>query len=344
MNAPQIPIVNIYYLLCYAWDKLEERDTIAVDPIEGGHVIDLLGKVLANGTAHLLRRGLDRGYVPVSEDSRTVRGRIAFGECVNRQLLRQGRVHVEYDELSHNVLHNRILRSTLRRLVRSKLVDERVRDQCHDAERRMGDVEEIELSGLTFRSVQLGRQTNFYEFLIRVCEMLVESLLPTEEEGQSKFRDFERDRMPALFEEFVKGFYMREQTEFRVSSEVIAWAATPADEASAALLPQMRTDVSLISANRHLVIDTKFYRDALRTHFDADKLREMHLYQMHAYMTNLEVAYPDETISGMLLYPEVNVSIDASYDFMGRNLRVATVDLSAPWQEIHCRLLDIIEV
>lgn len=344
MIGSRIPIANIYYLLCYAWDKIEERDTVAVDPIEGGHIADLLGKVLATGTAHLLRRGLDRGYVPVSEDARSVRGRIVFSQCVKRQLLASAMVHVEYDELSHDVLHNRILRSTLRRLVRSNFVDDAIRDECRDVERRMGDIGETELSPLTFRSMQFRKETGFYEFLIRVCEMLVHGLLPSEQEGEGRFRDFEQDdqRMAGLFEEFVRGFYKREQDEYRVSSQIIAWAATPANEASAALLPRMRTDVSLISGNRHLVIDTKFYRDALRTHYDTERLREMHLYQMHAYMTNLQAVNSASKISGMLLYPQVTAAIDASYDLMGRHLRVTTVDLTAPWQEIHSRLLSLI--
>ena len=34
-GAGEIPIANIYYLLCYAWDVLEEKDTLAdVDAFE----------------------------------------------------------------------------------------------------------------------------------------------------------------------------------------------------------------------------------------------------------------------------------------------------------------------
>ena len=84
------------------------------------------------------------------------------------------------------------------------------------------------------------------------------------------------------------------------------------------------------------------YLYALRTHYDTERLREMHLYQMHAYMTNLQAVNSASKISGMLLYPQVTAAIDASYDLMGRHLRVTTVDLTAPWQEIHSRLLSLI--
>ena len=209
----------------------------------------------------------------------------------------------------------------------------------------MGDVTEIELSRLTFRSVQLGRQTSFYDFLIRVCEMLVESLLPTEEDGKSRFREFERDekKMAMLFEEFVRNFYKREQTEYRVKREMITWAMTPEDDAAAAMLPKMYTDVSLLSRTRHIVLDTKYYQDALVSRFQSETLRSAHLYQLHAYMSNLAIESPNEELSGVLLYPTVDTEFDHRFSQEGRQYRMATVDLTAPWLGIHDRLLSIIE-
>jgi 5-methylcytosine-specific restriction enzyme subunit McrC len=42
----EIPIQNIYYLLCYAWNKLEERDIVDVKGIETTELCDLFAKVL----------------------------------------------------------------------------------------------------------------------------------------------------------------------------------------------------------------------------------------------------------------------------------------------------------
>ena len=47
---------------------------------------DLLGKVLAEGTFRLIRRGLDRGYREVREDLAGIRGKIALGETATRAL------------------------------------------------------------------------------------------------------------------------------------------------------------------------------------------------------------------------------------------------------------------
>ena len=57
-----IPVQNIYYLLAYAWDRLEEAQALNRGTTSFQNIFDLLAKVLVNGTTHLLKRGLDRNY------------------------------------------------------------------------------------------------------------------------------------------------------------------------------------------------------------------------------------------------------------------------------------------
>ena len=43
MKDRKIPIANIYYLLCYAWSHVEERDVVRLEEIDGlQRVHDLL--------------------------------------------------------------------------------------------------------------------------------------------------------------------------------------------------------------------------------------------------------------------------------------------------------------
>ena len=63
------PDRNIYYLLCYAWNRLDERDIVDVSGIDTTSLIELFAKVLIGGMGHLLRRGLDQGYISRSEES-----------------------------------------------------------------------------------------------------------------------------------------------------------------------------------------------------------------------------------------------------------------------------------
>ena len=79
-----VPIENIYYLLCYAWNRLDERDLVHVTSTDYTHLLDLLARVLVFGTSHLIKRGLDRGYILESEDLRMLRGRINISTTIGR--------------------------------------------------------------------------------------------------------------------------------------------------------------------------------------------------------------------------------------------------------------------
>jgi len=70
MNSlKKIPVANIYFLLCYAWNKLEERDLVDIDTVSSTKLVDLFAKVLITGMNYLLKRGFDRGYINHQEDS-----------------------------------------------------------------------------------------------------------------------------------------------------------------------------------------------------------------------------------------------------------------------------------
>jgi 5-methylcytosine-specific restriction enzyme subunit McrC len=70
----KIPIENLYYLLCYAWNRLDEAEIVDVDLEPETKVLDLLAKVLVNGVNHVVRRGLDRGYVVHEESVAGIKG------------------------------------------------------------------------------------------------------------------------------------------------------------------------------------------------------------------------------------------------------------------------------
>jgi 5-methylcytosine-specific restriction enzyme subunit McrC len=107
--ARRIPIRNLYYLLCYAWDVLEERDDMLVSEPEGLSHVELLAKVLSIAVQRLWRRGLDRGYRELAEDVRSPRGRLDVPRMIACQLEPLGRAACTFDELGHDVLHNQIL-------------------------------------------------------------------------------------------------------------------------------------------------------------------------------------------------------------------------------------------
>jgi 5-methylcytosine-specific restriction enzyme subunit McrC len=82
--------------------------------------LTFFARVLINGTNHLLKGGFDRGYVPEYEWTGRLRGRMCFQDAIRTNATRTGRLPCAFDELSYNVLHNRILKATMQRLIRTQ--------------------------------------------------------------------------------------------------------------------------------------------------------------------------------------------------------------------------------
>jgi 5-methylcytosine-specific restriction enzyme subunit McrC len=338
-----IPIQNIYYLLCYAWDKLAERDVVAVEAIDSTSLAELFSRVLINGTNHLLKRGFDRGYVSQHEWTSRLRGRLCFQEAIRRNATRTGKLPCDFDELSYNVLHNRILKATMRRLIRTQGLAPECSEGLTQLCRLFSDIQDIELTGRVFGQVQLHRNNQFYDFLLKVCELTYRNLLVSEKPGTSRFMDFVQDQqqMAMVFENFVRTFY-RVHTDFRVGREDIYWRWMAADAVAAGLLPKMQTDISLTSATRKLIIDCKFTPEATQQHYDAVRLRSAHLFQINAYMDNLPEETLTDTCEMMLLYPTVDSPLSATFTHKGHKISIRTINLDQPWPSIHADLLALV--
>jgi len=344
--TPRIPVQNIYYLLCYAWNRLEEGAVVDVESVNSMRLVDLFAKVLAGGIHHLIRRGFDRGYLPYSEDTPTLRGKIDFTSSLKRNLLAKGHARCDFDELDYNVLHNRILKTTVSRLVLADELDGGLKKELREILRWLQDVEPVRLTSQMFRRVQLHRNNHYYAFLLNVCELLYDQMLVDERAGRSHFRDFLRDerRMARVFEDFVRNFYRLEQGVFKVESQKIAWRAECGTEEAKSLLPEMRTDVSLVGQVRKIIIDCKYYKESLQRGLYKQTVHSAHLYQLFAYVKNKEVDNGWEACEGMLLYPVVDRELDLSYHIQGHTFHVKTINLGQEWFKVREEMLKNIEL
>ena len=347
-----IPILNVYYLLCYAWGRVQERNTSRLAMLGSlSTVQDLLGKVLAGGVNHLFRRGIDRGYRERREDLAGIRGKLAVSETAKRALRVQGRIACDFEELSVDVLPNRILRTALHGLLdRRNGLDPAVRSEVRSAYRRLNGVSRTRLKTNTFSQVQLGGNRRLYQFLLSVCRLLYESAIVDESTGRIVFRDFRRDEatMWALFEEFVTGFYEREQRDYSVNpgSCRIDWTNADAEtDVDWSRIPVMEADVILESPKRRIVLDTKYYQDALARGRGSGtgKLHSDNLYQLLAYVRNRQGTSPGEPVhEGILLYPEVHERLRVAIKLEGFRIQARTVNLDRDWRHIRREMLEAI--
>jgi 5-methylcytosine-specific restriction enzyme subunit McrC len=344
-GAGEIPIANIYFLLCYAWDALEEKETLAdVDALDSTDLLDLFARVLVNGTRRLLRRGLDRGYLPREDDIPGVRGKLLVTQTLRRNLLRHGRAACAWDELEYDTLPNRILKTTLQRLHDAEELDPTTRANVYDLLRWLAPVRKIELHAEDFRRVQLHRNNRIYAFLLHICEFVHEHWLPAEHGGARRFRDFVRDRLSTLFEDFVLNFYRHElPADWRVSAPVIQWQFAAPNVDALALVPRMETDVCLQGPGRAIILDTKFYAQALKVGaYGTARLPSANLYQLFTYLRQQSCEPGWEQAEGVLLYPRTTRDFAIEFTTHGHRIRALTLDLAQSWQKIYAALMQIV--
>ena len=298
-----------------------------------------------DGTHRLLRRGLDRGYVDVTEETRSPRGKLRLDVMTKQQTMLRGFAVCDVDELTPDVLHNQILKASLLSLAACADVEKDLRHELMTSARRMAGVSQIRLAADLFHRVQLSRNTSQYSFLLRICELVFHALLPDEKGGGSKFQSILDDetRMSALFEDFLRNFYRSELPSYSAASEIMPWLAEAEDGADLAYLPIMKTDITLRSGVRTIVADAKYYKEILAGGRYGQKVRSAHLYQLSTYLAHVREKEPGQDLSGLLIYPAGSQSLRLNYRLLGTNMTVATVDLSAEWPSIHEELIQLIE-
>jgi len=342
----KIPILNIYYLLCYAWDFIEEAETVDVASELFNGPVDLFAKVLNDGVSRLVSRGLDQDYLVIQEDLRGIRGKLNLANTIKRNLLLNARTNCSFDEFSYDIPQNQILKATLRNLTQVDSLDQKQKKQSRNLYRKLAGVSDVHLTAGLFRTVRIHRNNRFYLFLLHICHIIHEHLLINEIDGTAQFRDFRKDeaRMGELFEKFVKRFYERHMhTQYKVSSRWIDWFEKKGTESDLQYLPKMKTDIVLESAEHTIILDTKFYSSPMdTTPFGEKRIHSSNLYQIFSYVTNWSLRHGKKGLEGWLLYASVNGTFDCHYEIGGQRVRVCSIDLWQNWKKIEEDLLDLI--
>lgn len=338
----RIPSENLFFVLCYAWERLDRLKAAPKEATKARYDLpqNLLGRILHDSVARVLRRGLDRGYRGREEDTRRPRGKLDLASTVHRTLHLRGQVRVRYQELSRDVLHNRIVRTTMLRLAAIEEMDRDTKEKLTQLVRRIGDVGEVDLREASFRQVRIHRNNAEYGFLLDLCRLIARQLVPDENTGATRFRDFtteDEGEWGLLFEGFVRGFLRIEHSGLEVDRRVIGWGAP--GQGAAPRLPQMKTDIFVPSdGGRSVIVETKCVKSpfAEGPYASTKAVRTDHLYQLFAYLRNHAESHPNELPAlGVLLYATNGEAFDhCGYDLHGHPLRVSSVDLGKPWPSV----------
>lgn len=108
-----IPIQNIYYMLSYAFQILNEQGYKNIATEQFNNTAELMAAILEKGIAIQLKRGLGKEYIPQTEALSSLRGKIDIAESIKTQSMLRKQLICTYDEFSVNSIMNRIIKSTV---------------------------------------------------------------------------------------------------------------------------------------------------------------------------------------------------------------------------------------
>lgn len=112
-ESKNIPIKNLFYMLCYAWDILEIKDDIRGGCDNCTNVYDLLARIFTYGIGKLIKGGFNRSYIERIDELSTLRGKIDIPHSILSISSNRHAMLCSYDEYSEDNLFNGILKYTL---------------------------------------------------------------------------------------------------------------------------------------------------------------------------------------------------------------------------------------
>lgn len=330
-----IPIKNLYYMLSYAFQLLNEQGYKNLATEEFKNAGDLCAAILIRGISYQLKRGLGREYISETDTISAIRGKIEITESIKNQSMIRSQMVCTYDEFSVDSPLNRIIKSTVMLLLKADISTQRKKD-LRKLMVYFADVSVIDVHSINW-SVNYNRNNQTYRLLITICHLVVKGLLQTNNDGSVKMMDFiDEQRMCRLYEKFILEYYKKHYyPRIKASASQIDWAL---DDGIGTMLPTMQSDIMLSCEGKTLIIDAKYYAHTTQVQYDVHTLHSNNLYQIFTYVKNK--ATKGGEVSGMLLYAKTDEEIypNNEYQMSGNKITVRTLDLNCDFEQIAAQL------
>lgn len=338
-----IRIQNIYYMLAYAFQVLNEQGYRNIATEDFDNTAELCAAILARGISTQIKRGLGKEYIPRKETLSSLHGKIDITESIKTQALQRKQLVCSYDEFSVNSHMNRIIKSTVLLLLRADITKAR-KKELRKLLVFFDDVDAVDLYSVNW-NIQYNRNNQTYRMLISICYLVVKGLLQTQSDGTTKLMDFlDEQRMHRLYEKFILEYFKREYPQITTNASQIPWQL---DDDMSAMLPVMQTDIMLSHGEKTLIIDAKYYAHSTQIQYDKHTLHSGNMYQIFTYVKNKEAELADRPheVSGMLLYAKTDEDIypENEYRMSGNRIEVRTLNLDGDFAMIKAQLDGIAE-
>ena len=351
-----IPIKNLFFLLCYAWDVLAISNAISVSEEECDNALNLLARLFSFGVSKLIRSGFHRSYIKKTEDTSSPRGKILLRESLEDLATHNGHLVCEFDEYSQNDVFNGIIVYTIDKLIHTQGLEGRIRQALRKHLVFFDGIDSVQPTKDNRRRIVFNRNNVTYKLLLSIAFMLYDNTSVNEDDGYNTFRDFFREeQMSKVFEKFILNFYACNlpRDRYRVHAPKINWHISEEAQSEWGDIFDIdtnpgdrRTDIVVEDnkTNTQIIMDAKYYEKTfVKAYMDSneEKIRTSHLNQVRGYVLDSE--YQGSKI-GVLVYPMVvnDLNKGKMFPIKGSHIIVKTINLADDWRNIEKDMLGFV--
>ena len=101
-----INIKNIYWMLAYAFNNLNEADTKLIDKEEFDNIYDLFCVMLTQEISKLIKRGLFKEYITTTDEISSLKGKILLNDSIKKNSQKKMKMYCEFDVYSENIFES----------------------------------------------------------------------------------------------------------------------------------------------------------------------------------------------------------------------------------------------
>lgn len=339
-----IRIKNIYYMLSYAFQILNEESYKKVMTEEFENTAELCTAILCKGVSSQIKRGLGKEYELKTESLSSLRGKIDISTSIKEQSIIKKKLVCNFDEFSVNSYMNQIIKTTMQLLLHMDISKVR-KKELRKLLLYFQDVSLLNIKNINWK-IQYNKNNQTYRMLISICYLIINGLLQTTSDGSNILMDFlDEQRMCRLYEKFILEYYKKEFPNLKVSASQIPWNLYDNNND---MLPIMQSDIMLYNSinDRTLIIDAKYYNHTTQSisQYNSHTLHSANLYQIFTYVKNKDVNNTGK-VSGMLLYAKTDEEIlpNNEYNMGGNKISLKTLDLDCDFSFIKSQLNTYVE-
>ena len=258
--------------------------TDAQQQLKNSSILDVFLQRFLDEVDRLLRRGLIKTYRKETDNRNSLKGKIAWGKHLTKNVVHQERFYVTYTTYDYNHIMNRVLYKTLK-IIRNITHNSNIANRANSLAFEFPELMDIKATDQTFASMRFDRKSAGYRDAMNIAKLILLNYLPDRLTPRNSVLALMFD-MNKLWEEYVYIILKRlfHNHVVRAQTGKRFWE-----------YKMIRPDIVIYDQTGKdplLVIDTKWKCPTDNRPSDAD-LKQMFVYHLYWHVSNTVLLYPD---------------------------------------------------